>query len=161
MGILHQGFHPHQRKEIAAMERRQVLLVTNAITSDEIIEVKKALVNAPVNHMNIKLSLVHVIPQLPTCYFNIPSMLHLVEKYYEEAKQYLTQAGERLGVSKQDQWLLAGKVKVEVLRLAKKTHAHFILASSQYIQELQKSDFRREEYKFINTMSAFNSLKRV
>ena len=143
------------------MEKRQVLLVTNAITSDEITEVKKALISIPTTNVDIKLSLVHVIPQLPTCYFNIPSMIHLVEKYYEEAKQYLTHVGDNLSVSKQDQWLLAGKMRAEVLRLAKKTHTHFILASSQYIQELQRSDFKKDEYKLINTMGILNSLKRI
>ena|SRR3990167_10532487 len=143
------------------MEKRQVLLVTNAITSSEITEVKKALISVPTNNIDIKLSLVHVIPHLPTCYFNIPSMILLVEKYYEEAKQYLTQVGETLGVAKPDQWLLAGKVRAEVLRLAKKTHTHFILASSQYIQELQKADLRKEEYKLVTTTSILTSLKRI
>ena len=146
------------------MERKQVILVTNAITSNEILEVKKALVGAPErSNLEIKLNLVHIIPRLPTCYFNIPSMLMLVEKYYEEAKQYLTHVGEILEVQKQDQWLLAGKIRSEVLRLAKKTDAHFILASSQYIQELQQSpDFQKtQDFTLLNIMGPLTSLNRA
>lgn len=144
------------------MERKQVLLVTNAISNAEMMEVKKALVRAPYSNLHIKLSLVHVIPRLPTSYFNIPSMMLLVERYYEEAKDYLTRVGEGLDIKKQDQWLLAGKIKTEVLRLAKKTDSHFILASSQYLPELQEAGFKKEHnHTILSSMAPLTSLKRL
>lgn len=117
---------------------KNVLLVTNAAADDEILLVKDALVNAAKQGMSIKLSLVHVIPNLPTCYFNIPSMVLLAEQYYEEAKKCLSIAGENLGVAKKDQWLITGKIKSEVIRLASKLDTQFILASSTNIQDLHK-----------------------
>ena len=112
---------------------KHVLLVTNAVTDTEISLIHDALKQAANDNLPIKLSLVHVIPNLPTCYFNIPSMGVLIEKYYDEAKHSLTQVGKHLGISKKDQWLISGKIRTEVLRLANKLKSSFILASSQQI----------------------------
>ncbi len=121
--------------------RKQVLIVTNSITDEEVSQIKKALSADFTPKMSIKLSLVHVIPRLPTCYFNIPSMGMLVEKYYDEAKESLTHVGKHLNVAKKDQWLISGKMRTEVLRLANKLGSNFILTSAQQIKELQRSLF--------------------
>src|SRR5204863_7413321 len=121
----------------AMEQRKQVLIVTNAITEDEVSQIKQAFSTEYAPEMEIKVSLVHVIPHLPTCYFNIPSMGMLVEKYYDEAKQSLLHIGNHLNVTKKDQWLISGKIRTEVLRLANKLNSSFILASSQQISELQ------------------------
>ena len=120
-------------------EQKNVLLVTNSATEAEIAQIKNAIKLAKEQHLKIRLSLVHIIPTLPTCYFNIPSMVLLAERYYEEAKQSLTSIGEALEVSKKDQWLITGRIKSEVFRLANKLETHFILASSVSIQDLHKS----------------------
>lgn len=121
--------------------KKQVLIVTNSITDEEVSQIKKALSADFTPKMSIKLSLVHVIPRLPTCYFNIPSMGMLVEKYYDEAKESLTHVGKHLNVAKKDQWLISGKMRTEVLRLANKLGSNFILTSAQQIKELQRSLF--------------------
>lgn len=162
-------FHPYEFiiksvKEIAAMDKKkQVLLVTNAITEEEVLEVKKAFNNfsteiTPITE--VKLSLVHVIPRLPTCYFNIPSMGMLVEKYYDEAKQSLNEVGNHLGVSKKDQWLISGKIRTEVLRLATRLGSNFILASAQQIQELQRSLFFKNIHQYA-LIKNINQLKQL
>lgn len=129
-------------------KRKQVLVVTNAITEDEVLQIRKAFSSEHAPQVGIKLSLVHVIPYLPTCYFNIPSMGMLVEKYYDEAKESLCQVGHHLGVNKKDQWLISGKIRTEVLRLASKLHSNFILASAQQVQELQRSLFFKDIHKY-------------
>lgn len=129
-------------------EKKQALIVTNAITDDEVIQIKKAFSAEIEPKMDINLSLVHVIPRLPTCYFNIPSMGILVEKYYDEAKYSLNEVGKLLGVSKKDQWLISGKIRTEVLRLANKLGSNFILASSKQIQELQRSLFFKNIHQY-------------
>jgi hypothetical protein len=152
-------------KEQAVMnKKKQVLIVTNAMTNDEVLEIKSAF-QAKLNHsqnalnseysaQDISLSLVHVIPRLPTCYFSIPSMGTLVEKYYDEAKQSLTQVGKHLGVAKKDQWLISGTVRTEVLRLAQKIGvmsefgSGFILASAHMIKELQRSLFFKNIHQY-------------
>ncbi len=96
-------------------DAKNVLLVTNSATDEEIKLVKDAFTNANQQGMRIKLSLVHVIPNLPTCYFNIPSMAQLAEQYYSEAKQCLATSGDSLGVAKKDQWLITGRAKTERL----------------------------------------------
>jgi hypothetical protein len=63
--------------------RKQVLVVTNSITEDEVSKIHQAFSSECASKMDVKLSLVHVIPHLPTCYFNIPYMGMLVEKYYD------------------------------------------------------------------------------
>lgn len=128
--------------------KKQVLIVTNAITDEEIIQIRKAFASEDAKQVEIKLSLVHVIPRLPTCYFNIPAMGMLVEKYYDEAKQSLGQVGKLLGISKKDQWLISGKIRTEVLRLANKLGSSFILASSEQIQELQRSLFFKNIHQY-------------
>src|SRR3990167_4547784 len=139
---------------------KQVLIVTNAITDEEVFEIKKAF-NSEVNKkIDIRVSLVHVVPRLPTCYFNIPSMGILIEKYYDEAKQSLQQVGQYLGISKKDQWLISGKIRTEVLRLANRLGSHFILASSQQIQELQRSLFFKNIHQYA-TIKNINQLKQL
>lgn len=118
---------------------KNVLLVTNATTESETALIKEAFVQARKQGMEIKLSLVHVIPNLPTCYFNIPSMALLTERYYEEAKQSLAKLGESLDVPKSEQWLISGRINSEVPRLADRLNTDFILASSNSIQDLHKS----------------------
>jgi hypothetical protein len=135
--------------------KKQVLIVTNAITEDEVLQIKKAFNADFAPQVDIKLSLVHVIPHLPTCYFNIPSMGILVERYYDEAKESLHQVGKHLGIAKKDQWLISGKIRTEVLRLASKLESSFILASAQQIQELQRSLFFKNihQYAFIKNIN--------
>lgn len=118
---------------------RNVLLVTNATTDDEISQIKQVLARVKRPDLAIKLSLVHVIPTLPTCYFNIPSMVVLAERYYDEAKQSLSYVGDFLDIPASDQWLITGRPRPEVLRLANQLNTHFILASSTTITELHKS----------------------
>jgi len=142
-------------------KKKQVLIVTNAITDTEVLQIKSAFqekfrspINSEYASQDISLSLVHVIPRLPTCYFSIPSMGVLVEKYYDEAKQSLSQVGKHLGVAKKDQWLISGTIRTEVLRLAQKIGvmselgSGFILASAQMIQELQRSLFFKNIHQY-------------
>lgn len=121
------------------MNKKKVLIVTNAMTQEEVLQIKQAVRSN--DEFEVEFSLVQVIPRLPICYFNTPSMGLLVEKYYDEAKHSLAAIGQLLGVAKKDQWLISGKTRTEVLRLANKLGSNFILASSQQIQELQHSLF--------------------
>lgn len=139
---------------------KQVLLVTNAITDEEVMQIRTALESEYGNNMNIKVSLVHIIPHLPTCYFNIPSMGMLIEKYYDEAKNSLTTVGKHLGIAKNDQWLISGKIRTEVLRLANKLGSNFILASAQQIAELQRSLFFKNIEQFA-VIKNINQLKQI
>lgn len=126
-------------------EAKKVLLVTNAATDAEITQIMNAVHHAKNQGLPIELNLVHVIPTLPTCYFNIPSMALLAERFYEEARSALIHIGKLLHVNTQNQWVIHGKARLEVLRLANKLGIHFILASSQSIQDLHKSfSFKKE-----------------
>src|SRR5207253_6635416 len=139
-------------------KRKQVLVVTNAITEDEVAQIRKAFTAQYAPQMDMKLNLVHVIPYLPTCYFNIPSMSLLVERYYDEAKESLNQVGKHLGVARKDQWLISGKIRTEVLRLATKLNSSFILASAEQIQELQRSLFFKNIHQYA-VIKNINQLK--
>jgi len=97
------------------------------------------------------------VPRLPISYFNIPSMGVMFEKYYEEAKHSLTAVGERLGIAKNDQWLISGKIRTEVLRLANKLGSNFILASAQQIAELQRSLF----FKNIEQLAVIKNINQI
>ena|SRR3990167_556059 len=139
---------------------KQVLIVTNSITDEEILQIRKAFSSEYNQLIDISITLVHVIPRLPTCYFNIPSMGILIEKYYDEAKQSLHQIGNYLGVSKKDQWLISGKIRTEVLRLANRLGSNFILASAQQIQELQRSLFFKNIHQYA-IIKNINQLKQL
>lgn len=141
-------------------KRKQVLIVTNAMTEEEVLQINHAFNAENKPEMDISLSLVHVIPRLPTCYFNIPSMGVLIEKYYDEAKKSLTHVGKHLGVAKKDQWLISGKIRTEVLRLANKLGSSFILASAQQIQELQRSLFFKNIHQYA-VIKNVNQLKQL
>jgi hypothetical protein len=137
---------------------KKVLLVTNSTTETEITLIKAAIQTQ--QNLQITLSLVHVIPNLPTCYFNIPSTALLAERYYNEAEESLTSTGERLGIEKKDQWIINGKIKTEVLRLATKLGAQFILASSKTIPELHKPiSFKKESHTAL--IQSINNLVRL
>ncbi len=140
------------------VESKNVLIVTNSATDGEVYLIKEALAQAKEKNIKIRLNLVHVIPHLPTCYFNIPSMVLLAESYYEEAGGTLTSIGESLEVHKKSQWLMTGKIKTEVLRLANKLDTHFILASSASIQELHKSFLFRKKDQRSTPIRSINSL---
>src|SRR5579883_2889177 len=147
-------------KEKAAMDKRkQVLIVTNAITDQEVMHIRQAFSAEEAQKIDVKLNLVHVIPRLPTCYFSIPSMGVLIEKYYDEAKQTLLQVGKLLNIAKKDQWLISGKIRTEVLRLANKLNSSFILASANEIQELQRSLFFKNIHQYA-LIKNINQLKR-
>jgi hypothetical protein len=141
-------------------QKKQVLVVTNAITEEEVMQIKQAFSADVAPKLEVNISLVHVIPRLPTCYFNIPSMGLLIEKYYDEAKQSLSEAGKHLSVAKKDQWLISGKIRTEVLRLANKLGSSFILASAQQIQELQRSLFFKNIHQYAQIKN-INQLKQV
>src|SRR3990167_5670430 len=140
-------------------QRKQILIVTNAITDDEVAKIREAFA-ADSATRDIRVSLVHVIPRLPTCYFNIPSMGMLIEKYYDEAKASLNHVGNQLTIDKNDQWLISGKIRTEVLRLANKLGSNFILAGAEQIQELQRSLFFKNinQYALIKTISQLETL---
>ncbi|OGT60855.1 MAG: hypothetical protein A3F14_02480 [Gammaproteobacteria bacterium RIFCSPHIGHO2_12_FULL_43_28] len=141
--------------------KKQVLIVTNSITDDEVLEIQQAFDDKIAPLMNINLSLVHVIPRLPTCYFNIPSMGILIERYYAEAKKSLNQVGKMLSVTKRNQWLISGKTRTEVLRLANRLSSDFILASAEQIQELQRSLFFKNihQYTMIKSIDHLKQLE--
>lgn len=139
---------------------KRVLIVTNAITDEEVEQIKQAFSSEFGSNKDIKLSLVHVIPRLPTCYFNIPSMGMLIEKYYDEAKKSLSGVGEHLDIAKNDQWLISGKIRTEVLRLANKLGSNFILASAQQISELQRSLFFKNIHQYA-VIKNINQLEKI
>ncbi len=131
-------------------QRKHVLLVTNAVTDEEIVQVQEAVRTPQIVPVSFKVSLVHVIPTLPTCYFNIPSMIMLADSYYQEARENLTRIGDRLNISKKDQWLIMGKVRTEVLRLASKLNVQFILANTAHLLDLRKSpSIKKEDQRLI------------
>lgn len=140
------------------MERKQILIVTNAITDEEVLQISHAFnPNSEQQQVDMKLSLVHVIPRLPMCYFNVPAMGTLLERYYDEAKQSLYQVGNMLSINRQDQWLISGKIRTEVLRLANKIGSNFILASAKQINELQRSLF----FKHIHQYSLIRNINQL
>jgi len=142
------------------MDKKQVLIVTNGMTNDEILTMQQSFHTQDAVKADIKLNLVHVVPRLPTCYFNIPSMGLLIEKYYDEAKYSLSEVGKYLNIPKKDQWLISGKIRTEVLRLANKIGSHFILASSEQLQELQRSLFFKNIHQYA-MIKNINHLKQL
>src|SRR3989338_3553429 len=70
------------------------------------------------------------------------------------------QIGNYLGVSKKDQWLISGKIRTEVLRLANRLGSNFILASAQQIQELQRSLFFKNIHQYA-IIKNINQLKQL
>ena len=120
-------------------QNKNVLLVTTSTNEVEITQIKQALNKYKEAGTNIKLSLVHVISNLPTSYFHIPSMVLLAKRYHDEEQKSLMMVGTELGVSKSDQWLITGNIRTEVLRLSRKLNSHFILAGAAIIKELHRS----------------------
>jgi hypothetical protein len=118
---------------------KKILLVTNLVNETEINQIRQALEEAKKQNLSIDLSLIHVNPSIPTCYFNILSMGQLTEQYYEEAKCCLTLAGEALNVDKKNQWLMTGRLKTEVLRLSRKLRCDYILAHSTQAHHWQQA----------------------
>lgn len=138
--------------------RKHILLVINSATDEELVLIKQAIDQAKhEKNMTLKISLVHVLASIPTCYFNIPSMVHLAEQDYKMAKNSIAEVAEKLGVSKEDQWIVTGRMKTEVLRLAHKLQADFILANSTHLQDLHKSVlFKRAHHYALKNISNLN-----
>ena len=134
---------------------KNILLVTNSTTEEEVALIKAALA---ASDMDIQLNLVHVIPSLPTCYFNIPSTVLLAERYYEEAEKALSSVGQILNVTKDNQWLITGRIKNEVFRLARQLGAEFILASKTNLSELYKSLQNSRKDRHLTLIQNLNTL---
>lgn len=139
---------------------KNILLVTNGIIDNEINQIRNAFIQAEKKHSPIKLQLVHVIPNFPICYFNIPSMSILAEQYYNEATQILSNLGQSLHIHKKNQWLMTGRVRTEVLHLAHQLKTHFILVSGAYLKELHQSPFNafKRNLQSTPTVRSINSL---
>ncbi len=145
-------------KEQAVMDRKkQVLIVTNEITEDEVVQIRQSVNSSYAPQINIQLTLVHVLPRFQSGYFNISSMNSLVERCYAEARRSLQEIGKRLGVAQKDQWLISGKIRTEVLQLANRLGSNFILASAQQIQDLQRSLF----FKNIHQYAAIKNVNQI
>jgi hypothetical protein len=145
-------------RENVMSKPKNVLLITNSATDAELTQISAAINEANKQGLNIKLNLVHVVPTLPTCYFNIPSMAHIVERYYDEAKETLSYIGRKLDVPHNDQWLMTGHIRNETLRLANKLKTHFILASGSCIKDLRHSFLYNLLYKSDMTITPIQTI---
>lgn len=118
---------------------KQVLIVTNGVTEAELAKMKEAFIPKYAPKLDVKINLIHVIPPMPSCYFDIPSMSKLVENYYVEARAALDKIAAELQVGKVEQWLISGRIRIEVLRLANRLGDCFILAGAEQLEVLQHS----------------------
>ena len=140
-------------------KRKHVLLVANALTIPEILEVTASINEMKSENAEIKVSLLYVKPYFPTCYFHIPSMIALAEDFEDEAKQVLESLGKELGLSADNQWIATGRVKPETLKLAATLGVDFILTSSSIHRELSQSfSFKGNRYTLpIRTIESLHS----
>ncbi len=81
-----------------------------------------------------KLSLVHVLEYTPIVYgggeFSIPIDLSLEEQLRHRATRALTNLGKSYDIAEEDQYLLSGSVKKEIIQLATTLHVDLIVVGS-------------------------------
>ncbi len=105
---------------------RHALLVTNLLPEDEasIVEQANSIRQA---YFNIKLSLIHVITKIPTFYFQVPSIIDIQDKMFDEAKIKIANLASKLNISQHDQWVMIGSLEKEVLIMADKLNVDLII----------------------------------
>lgn len=96
------------------------ILITTDLSPQSHIVADKALEIA--ERFSAKISIIHVIEHSPMVYgsgeFAIPLDLELEESLESDAKLSLRKQCEKLNVAKEDQWLLVGSKKAEIVKLA-------------------------------------------
>jgi len=120
------------------MEGSQGLLIAiNTLSSEEKLTLVK-LMNSTTLDQHSHMHLLYVKPDLPTCYFNIPSMVALAKQTNTEAKTTLCILGKQLLIPTQQQWIATGKTFFESVKLAKRLHITHILTSTAEHQKMTK-----------------------
>lgn len=106
-----------------------VLLIINHATDEELQTVKNTFQKITAD-TPLRLHLLYVKPNMPTCYFHMPSMAGMSNECNIGAKASLNHAGEILEVPSTHQWLATGNASAETRKLAKRLNTSFIIAGS-------------------------------
>ena len=118
--------------------RQHILIVTNSLSTKDAEQIKQTIALYP--HAQIKLSLLYVIPNIPSQYYQLPSITQLKSKQFMESKHHLQAIAAIMGVKEEDQWINTGKLKAETQRLAQSLNVDVVisnnLANSNPVQPL-------------------------
>lgn len=95
---------------------RHILFVTNCVKEDEadLIQQVKNLIASD----KILLSLVHVIPSIPSYYLQCPTSLELEKQLKNKSQLHLRNIAEKLSVDAKHQFIRVGNLEREVDELA-------------------------------------------
>lgn len=77
-----------------------------------------------------QLSLIHVVEPLPGYSYAYLGIEDVEEQLVTEARQALSQLGEKLAVKKDHQWIEVGPTKTKILKIAEDIHADLIICGS-------------------------------
>lgn len=82
------------------------------------------------------ISLLYVKPNLPSCYYRLPSMIDIDYHNKLEGKATLRFVGNMLNIPNKHQWCATGHIKNQTKYLAKSVNADIILASEKTFNQL-------------------------
>lgn len=108
--------------------RQHILIVTNSLSVKDAEQIKQTINNYP--EANIKLSLVFVMPNIPTQYYQLPSLIELQTHRLTEVQQHLQAIGHIMNVPVESQWVKTGKLKNEVPQLAQSLNVDIVISDS-------------------------------
>ena len=114
-----------------------MLIVLNTFSNEEKISLLR-LINGVTMDQHAGCHLLYVKPDVPTCYFNIPSMVELVKNQNKEAKNSLRILGKQLLIPEEQQWIAAGKVYFEGSILAARLGINHIITSTAERQKMTR-----------------------
>ena len=113
------------------------LIIVNDLTPSDIMKLSKK----AAGHYK-KVSLLYVKPNMPTCYFRLPSMATIEAHTRQEAVAALSYVGQRLHISKENQWCSTGPVKAQAKYLSKRLGADVILVTEKIYNQFSIKQFR-------------------
>jgi universal stress protein A len=110
---------------------KHVLLTTDLSEETELIAKKAASI---AKQTDAKLSIVHVLEHTPVVYgggeFSIPLDMNLEQQLTKSARQALATLAHRYHISEENQYIVHGSVKREIIDLAEKCHIDLIVVGS-------------------------------
>lgn len=113
------------------MENYQhILLVTNCAIEDEAALIQELKHFFSQRH-NARISLVYILPKIPSYYLQCPASLELEKQLKCKAKECLDRFAQNLGIDNIESFIRAGDLEDEILTLAEQLKTDLVLMAKK------------------------------
>ena len=113
---------------------QHLLVISNSMREDEAQLIKDAMEQNP--DVRVRLSLLHIVPDVPSCYYQLPSLVKYSEKCNAEGEKTPLTLGKILNVPEEDRLMKNCFTETEVMKLAERMCVDVIVSSKNQEAEI-------------------------